>query len=468
MLAGVAAESMTLHTFLGNVPGYLLVALVFLVMISILVFAHEMGHYLFARLFNMGVEEFAIGFGKNPLLTYAQRKYVIPVMPGEDPNLPSPRSDDDQRAAAFNMAATLEGVTRASNAEIVETSAGQVLHESTKFTVRPIPAGGFVRIKGMLPEEDGSEIRIPGGFYSKAPWKRFIVLLAGPAFSVLAGILILVPVFMADGITRYDQKPVLGEVKAGFAAERAHLHTGDRIISIAGKPVVKFYDFLKVITTNAGVPLALKFERDGKVSTTIITPEKELDPSNILDEDLQPTADMARQGRIGTVMSKITIYPSFSEALAESVKAPIDTVVGIARVFEKPSRFSNSVSGPGQMVSVTNMAIQEGIYRVLELMAYLSISVGIFNLLPFPPLDGGQMAIALAEMFRGGRRLSLQIQGLISTVGLLAVVLLMFSAIYVDFKQLTKPAPKQLPPLPPAAKAAGAPKPPPPAQPVRL
>src|SRR5947207_10630088 len=99
----------------------LLVATVFLLMLCVLVAAHELGHYLFARLFGMGVEEFAIGFGKRPLWVWMRKTYKV-----DDPKV-------------------------------------QDLTETTDFTVRPWPLGGFVKIKGMLPEEDGSEVAVPGG-----------------------------------------------------------------------------------------------------------------------------------------------------------------------------------------------------------------------------------------------------------------------------------------------------------------
>jgi regulator of sigma E protease len=433
------------HSLLTNpVAFYVTVAVVFVLMISILVFAHELGHYVFARAFNMGVEEFAIGFGKNPLVTYAKRNYVIQVQPGEDPTLPHARPEDDINHLAANVTATMEGVTRATHSQVVETASGRELHETTNFTVRPIPAGGFVRIKGMLPEEDGSETRIPGGFYSKAPWKRFIVLLAGPAFSVLTGILILVPVFMQDGIRRLNPEPILGTIAVGMPADKAGLEPGDKILTLKGKPIARFYDMIKVVRDSAGVDLPMTYQRKGKIYSTTVRPQYEAEPSNVMDEDLSVTPDVKIQSKIFAGPVELTVHPSVGEALSEAVKAPIDTVVGIAKIFQKPARFGTSVNGPVQMAGITAGAVRSGALRVIELMAYLSISVGIFNLLPFPPLDGGQMAICFAEMLRGGRRLSIQIQGLMSTVGMLAVVLLMVSALYVDVKQLSKPASKPL------------------------
>ncbi len=428
---------MQAHSLLGNLPLYALVAIVFLLMISVLVFAHELGHYLFARLFNMGVEEFAIGFGKNPLITYARKNYVISVLPGEDVHAPHGIECPDNLEKVASFSGMIEGASRTSRSTIVETPNGTELHETTDFTVRPLPLGGFVRIKGMLPEEDGSETKIPGGFYSKAPWKRFIVLFAGPAFSVLAGILVLIPVFMADGITKLDNRPIIGDVIVGKPADKAGLRPGDEIIALQGKPVHRFYDVIQVVRVSPGIDLPLTYKRAGKIIETSVRPEADKVPSPILDEELALSADYKIQAKIFAGPMRITTYPSAVGALNEAVKAPIDTIVGIFRIFQKPARFENSVNGPVKMVQITSDLVQAGVLKVMTLAAYLSISVGIFNLLPFPPLDGGQMAIAFAEMLRGGRRLSIQIQGAVGTAGLLAVMLIMVSALYVDFKQIS-------------------------------
>ena len=471
----------------GNLHLYAVVVVVFLLMLCVLVFAHEAGHYLFARLFNMGVEEFAVGFGRKPIWTYGRRKYVIPLKPGDDPdgrqlsagigtgilderigNMPDFGPGHQMKRVAQLMG-SMEGGEKAHAvhsgtpasvgpedpgpftapdvyprhpSNVVVVAGERELHEETVFTIRPFPLGGFVRIKGMLPEEDGSETKIPGGFYSKAPWKRLIVLFAGPAFSVLAGILILVPVYMMVGITRPDERPVMGEPASKGPAEVAGLRDGDLILSIQGTPVATFSEVVKRITGSGGTPLKVEFERSGKDFTTTVTPLLDKEATPIVDSNLDSTNDMARQWHIGARPSLITSYPGVGAAFAGAVQAPIDTVVGIARIFQKPARFRNSVSGPGQMVGITAIAVQEGVLRVFQVMAYLSISVGIFNLLPFPPLDGGQMVIAFAEMLRGGRRLSMQIQGLVSAMGLLAVCSLIISALYVDFQQITKSPPK--------------------------
>jgi regulator of sigma E protease len=416
---------------------YLGVVIVFLIMISVLVAAHEMGHYVFARLFNMGVEEFAIGFGKRPIWTYWRREYTIPIGPNDVLNPMHNESGDPLNAA--NFASRLEGGARPRSSEVLDTPQGRVLRETTNFTIRPLPLGGFVRIKGMLPEDDGAEVRIPGGFYSRAPWKRFIVLLAGPMFSVLAGVALLTPLYMTEGIDRNDPQPVLGEVAKGKPAYNAGLRAGDRILSIDGKPVTGFFDIVLAVRDSAGRRLPVKYGRNGAKLSTFVTPESEPEPTPVMGPDLEFQPQFKRQAKIGVLplqhMEKLALLPAFVEA----VDAPISALEGIYETVKAPSTLQESVGGPATMFEATSERVREGFAPVVELAALLSISVGVFNLLPVFPLDGGQMAMAIAEMFRGGRRLSMRVQNLVGSIGMAIILVLVFGVMFVDFRRFTTP-----------------------------
>lgn len=411
---------------------YVEYGIVFVVMISVLVAAHELGHYLFARMFNMGVEEFAIGFGSKPLFTWMRRSYVIPIKPGDDPN-----NTGQGNPHAADGLARLEGSGAPREIERIDTPNGPALRETTVFTVRPWPVGGFVRIKGMLPEEDGSETRIPGGFYNHAPWQRFLVLLAGPLFSVLAGIAILTPIFMIDGQTKAQNVPVVGGLTVGQPADRAGIQTGDVIKSVNGTPVDTYYQLVGLVQSSKGSTLRFAVQRDGLTHILFVTPELDKVPRPVLGPNLEPTDQMSTAYRIGVLPSDKKTRLAFGAALGEAVQAPIEAVIGILKLFAKPSNFSESVSGPVTMVQLTARAVDAGIWPVLTLSALLSISVGIFNLLPVAPLDGGQMLLAFTEMLRRGKRLSMKAQVYASGVGLTLVAALVVTVLFTDVTRLT-------------------------------
>ncbi|HSI72131.1 MAG TPA: M50 family metallopeptidase [Fimbriimonas sp.] len=395
-----------------NIPSYALVALVFVLMLSILVAAHELGHYLFARLFRMGVEEFAIGFGKKPIWTWMRKTYKV---------------EDDHHPG-------------------VEAT------ETTDFTIRAWPLGGFVRIKGMVPEEDGSEVDIPGGFYNKSPFHRFVVLLAGPAFSVIAGILVLIPLYATVGIDRLDNTPIVPKMAADGPAAKAGLLEGDRILAINDKPVTTFYDVIVDVRDSAGKPLVMSVDRKGEKLEITAIPEWAPMDMQVRDRNLDPTGEWKRQALLGFSLPepKLVKLP-LGEAIGAAVNEPVRAVRGMVSLMTRPKNFERTVSGPATMVAFTSYALEKGVATVLKLSALLSISVGIFNLLPFAPLDGGQMVVAVIEMFRRGRRLSLQMQTALSAVGMTLIAMLVLGAWFVDFKRWIVPE-KQEAPVPSKTK----------------
>jgi len=418
---------------------------VLLLILSVLIGAHEYGHYLFARLFGMGVEEFAIGFGPRPIWIYARKKYRVALGDRGVEVLPGPQNTSKLMAAqamleGAEIARRLEGEEPSNaDAHVIDTPSGQVLEETTKFTVRAIPLGGFVRIKGMIPQDDGGETRIPGGFYSKEPWKRLIVLLAGPVFSVLAGIILLFIVFATVGALDTDKKPVVGDVGLQSPALAAGLKKGDLITSIDGVPTKTTYDLLSHIRFGGEKAHPMTYVRGGKSYSTSITPVTLSEPTPVANEKLEPSGKMAKQAMIGITWNLVYVRMSVPEAAVAAVTAPARAVILMAGMFRSPEKLKDSVGGPLAIVQATRSAIHEGLPDVLGTAAMLSISLGIFNLLPIVPLDGGQIAIAIAEMFRR-RRLSMRSQNLAAAAGMLVVLLIFITVMTVDVQKVGKPS----------------------------
>lgn len=364
-----------------------LTAIAFITIITVLVAAHELGHYLFARLFKMGVEEFAIGFGKKPIWTYARKRYQTP-----------------------------EG------------------EEVTNFTIRPWPLGGFVRIKGMMPEDGGGETKLAGGFYSKPAWQRIIVLLAGPVFSVVAGLAILIPLYMIQGVPTVSNKPVIGEVLEG-AAKQAGLAKGDTILSVDGKPVSTFFEVISIVRDKPELPVQIAFRREGDVKVATVTPTKDPEPTPVLNEKLEPTPVLKVQGKMGARWEYTHTPLSFNAALTKSLQAPVEMVKSLVGIATLKRKASDELGGPLTMINATQRTVESGIGDVIALGGLLSISLGIFNMLPIPPLDGGQIIVAFAEMLRGGRRLSMKVQEGIGTVGFSLLLLMIVSILVIDIKR---------------------------------
>jgi len=369
-------------------PFNIVVILFFLIMLSVLVAAHELGHYLTARQMGMAVEEFAIGMGPK-VATYARKAHI---------------ADD--------------------------------VEEETEFTIRALPIGGFVKIKGMIPEDDGSEVNVPGGFYSKKPLARLWVLFGGPLFSVLAGIAILVPVFMSQGVDRTLNEPIVGGVSRNDPADQAGLKADDRIVKIGEVEPKTFLQLIDVVQANVGKTLNVVYERGGKRIETQLKPVQA--EVGIWGPSMEQPTETKLAGKIGIVPKRTKVKVGFGAAFTEAIGTPVLAVKGLIQMFKKPKTIENSVGGPGTMVLATNEAVRGGFVMALWLAGMLSISVGIFNLLPIHPLDGGQMIVAFTELLRGGRRLSMQVQNAFASVGLLFLFTMIIGVLFVDAKRITR------------------------------
>ncbi len=390
-----------------------LIAIVFLTIVTLLVAAHELGHYLFARLFGMGVEEFSIGFGKKPIWTWMTRRYPVS-------HAPRPALPDDEAAALPSE-----------NAKIEEEDG----YETTVFTIRPWPLGGFVKIKGMIPEEDGSETLVPGGFYSKPPWQRFFVLFAGPVFSLIAGWLVLIPVLTFYGIREPLNEPVLGDLRKAMPGYVAGLRPDDRVLTIDGNPVKTWHDMAREVQKSEGRAQAFVIRRAGKEMAFSVTPEFDKTPGPVMNEKFEPTGELKKQFRIGAGYQTHLSKKPFGEALTEAATYPFKMAAGLLRLIQQPSRFQDEVGGPATMVAATAASARAGVWPTISLAGLLSISLGIFNLLPAVPLDGGQMAVAVIEMFRRGRRLSFRVQNWVAGVGFAFVAMLILGVFAADAKR---------------------------------
>jgi len=362
---------------------WLLTAVVFLLMISVLVAAHEYGHFLFARLCGMEVEEFAIGMGR-PAWVYARKN-------------------------------------------------------GTDYSLRAFPVGGFVRIKGMMPQEDGSEIHVENGFYSKSPYKRFIVLLAGPVFSILAGVIVMTALFTIVG--EPSKAPIMGDFIVPSPAQEAGIQPGDLVLSVDGNPVSTFFGMRKYITNHANKQIVLVLKRGDQILTKTVVPAASTKPTPVLDDEGVPTGKEQVQGYIGVSPGFQMERMPLSAAVGDALKAPVAMGKGLFQTFTHPRTLSDSVGGPVSIVGAAHDAASEGLYQVLILASVLSISLGFMNLLPIVPLDGGQIMIAIAEMFRR-RRLSIQIQAIVSSVGMALVGTLVLGVLWLDLKRLVTPKPE--------------------------
>jgi regulator of sigma E protease len=369
--------------------------IIFLIVLAVLIFVHELGHFLTARMFGIRVDEFALGFGPK----------VIGFKRGE-----------------------------------------------TVYNINLIPFGGFVKIFGENPNEES--LNGPDSsrsFINKPRWQQAVVLVAGVTFNFIFGWL-LVAIALSSGVlastqdyAKYanriqDPSIVVTAVNPGSPAEEAGIKAGDRIVGITTKTFVPpsntgeitVSSVQEIITSSNGAPIVLSIKRPSVSDTVTIELTAE---SGIIDNKLAIGVGMDEVGEI-----RLPFYISIWEGLKFTWYLISATVVGvwdlIVGMFQGTSSL-NTVTGPVGIAGLVGDAARLGFTYLLMFTALISINLGVLNLVPFPALDGGRLVVVLIESVVR-RRVKPTLVNIVNTVGFALLMLLIVVVTYRDIVKLVK------------------------------
>ena len=307
----------------------------------------------------------------------------------------------------------------------------------TEYGVKSIPLGGYVKITGMTPEEDIPPEVAHRSYYRQKVWKRIVVVAAGPAVNIVLAFAILFGVYWAIGQEQITQS--VGEVREGSAAARV-LEPGDEIVAVDGKRfagltteerLVKFGETVashecegkQVDGCLAAQPVQVVVRRDGQVESFTVRPR--------YDEE-------AKRALIGFSYGSEEIEIGPGTAAKEAGEAIWEVAEGTFHVFthlfEEEQR--DQVSGVVGISDVGNQVIDTGLANSLLLLAFVSLSLGLINLLPILPLDGGHIFWSLVEKVRG-RPVSWRVMEKATMVGFALVLMLFFLGLSNDISRIT-------------------------------
>ncbi len=437
----------------------LLVVLVF----GGMIFLHELGHYLAARLFKIEVEEF--GFGIPPRLWRFWRapgslkvgthsiqipaNFDLPVDVTELEHRPVDlvleRKGESLTLKAMTFSAAeadryvLAHPTLAPGSDGNLRLSGMVrdLRPGTEFTFNWLPLGGFVRPKG---EGDPD---VPGGLAAANPWQRLVVLFAGPAMNLLTAVFVTAIIIAQMGVA-VPGKVLIEDVTADSPAQVAGIQPKDVIVSIAGKPVTSMDEARTMIRASLDQPLEMTFERDGQLVTLTATPLSSRSPEQgALGVGLSyprreaTLLEAASGGFTYTGIQALTIL-YIPIGLIQGAIAPEEArLVGLKGIYdffgqavERDTESRQVVAEPSSGAPAASSS--QPTNYVLSLVAMLSISLGVMNLLPIPALDGGRILFTLPEIiFR--RRIPPRLENVINGVAFLLLIGLMLFVNLLDF-----------------------------------
>lgn len=280
----------------------------------------------------------------------------------------------------------------------------------TKFTLNWIPLGGFVRPKG---ENDPS---VPGGLAAASPWVRLTVLFAGPMMNIMLGVVLAILIIFSLG---EPDKVRVASVSPGSPAEGAGLQTGDIILAVNEQEVHGSNELYNEIYNNLGVPITILYLRSDQTAQVSLIPR---DP---------PPAD----GAIGIEMETIAKPTTWGKAIPRGTGMVIDYT---RSVFALPLRIAQGEVSPeeGRPLGYKGMFdVYQEIQNPLWFFMIITMSLGIFNLLPIPALDGGRILLTLPEIIIR-RRIPPKFENMIHFVGFALLLILL---IYINLQDFINP-----------------------------
>lgn len=373
--------------------------ILFIIILSILVFVHEFGHFYTAKKSGMKVYEFAIGFPPRAIGVYK-----------------------DPRTKKWIW---IKGKGKSNLKKTVAGEEQQEEYPSTIYSINWLPLGGFVRIKG----ENGEQSADSDSFGYQAVWKKLLVLVAGVTMNfVLAAILLGIgfmiglPTDVSRGFSDKQAqmigqpKVLVQQVEADSPAKEAGLLLGDEIMRINGVHMTSVQDVIDTIQTHGEQELAIDIKRKEETLSYVVTPKIQME---------------GETARIGTVLADAAIirYPWYL-ALWKGLSAATIGVINILLAFFFLIKglilgqgMAFGVSGPVGIASIIGQSARLGITHLINVTAMISLSLAVINILPIPALDGGRMLfIILGKIIR--KPVPLKYEQIAHTLGFVFLMIL--------------------------------------------
>ncbi|MFW2368933.1 MAG: RIP metalloprotease RseP [Desulforhopalus sp.] len=314
----------------------------FILVLGLLIFVHELGHFLFAKLFGVRVLKFSLGFG---------------------PRL-----------------------------------AGKVYGE-TEYVISAFPLGGFVKMFGENPDE----LDIPDedkavSFAHKPVWQRFFIVLAGPIFNLLFSVFLFFLVFTFVGVPTAVDTTRIGKVNETSPAAAAGLMVGDIILQIDGQETLSWLDVLEAVKTSEGKPITVMVERQGEPMDIEVTPAIDT-VKNVFGEEVEQRFMIGIVKADDLTYEDTSLFGALRNACLQTWMYISLTVMGFIKIIQQVVPASE-IGGPILIAQIAGEQMKAGWLNLVYFMGLLSVNLGILNLLPIPVLDGGHLVFLTIEGFR--------------------------------------------------------------------
>ncbi len=346
------------------------------VVIGVLIFVHELGHFLVAKYYGVGVEAFSLGF--------------------------PPR--------------------------LFHKKVGE-----TDYRISVIPLGGYVKMVGENPGEEIPPELLPKSFSHRPLKQRFAIVAAGPFANLLFSIVALSLVFTFSGMPFFNAE--IGGIQPNSPAEEAGLQKGDLILSINDQPVQRWEELSRIIRGSGDTPLTLIFRRGDRTEQITITP-RTMETSNIFGEKVSARL-IGVSAPERYEIERVDPLSAWWHGITYSYRILEVTVLSVVKLITQKTPLT-SLGGPIMIAQVAGKQAEQGVSHLVHFMAVLSINLFLLNLLPIPMLDGGHLIFFMVEAVRG-RPIAMKHREIAQAIGLTFILMLMFFVFYQDIMRLLGP-----------------------------
>lgn len=343
-----------------------------IILLGIIIFVHELGHFLFAKLMGVRVLKFSLGFG---------------------PRLLGKKIGD------------------------------------TEYLISSIPLGGYVKMLGETPGDELTEEEKPLAYNNQKVWKRFVIVFSGPFFNIVCAGVIFFFIFLYGFPVLV---PEVGSVMPDTPAEKAGLMKGDRIAGIDGSALTQWDEMTEIIHRSPGKAVSLTVERGSSTFRVTIIPERKK-IQNIFGEGKE-VGLIGIKPSGNTIVRKANIIQALSDSVAKTWDISVLTVVTVVKLIQRVVPM-DTIGGPILIVQLAGEQASKGFMSFFIFMAVININLGIINLFPIPILDGGHLVFLGIEAIRR-KPLSEKVISVSQKIGLAILLTLMAVVIYNDVVRL--------------------------------
>lgn len=343
-----------------------------IIALSLLILVHEFGHFLVARLANVKVLSFSLGFGKK-LLSFTR---------GE-----------------------------------------------TEYALSAVPLGGYVKLLGESPGEEVPEEEINRSYSHKSPIVKILIAFTGPFFNILFALVLFYFVFVS-GYSVLSTK--VGSVDKSYPAYEAGIREGDTIVSIDGQSITEWSDLMDTMAKTEVHPMKVTVRRGESLLDMTLTP-KEIESKNIFGDTIKRKV-IGVAASNDFIAKKETVLGAGTKAFYQTYNLTRITIIGIVKLIEG-SISPKQIGGPLLILEVAGKQAKEGKKNLIYFIAIISINLAVINLLPIPVLDGGHILFHVIEIVIR-RRVSQKFVEISQKVGMGVLVAIMSLAFFNDIMRM--------------------------------